>query len=81
MARGRRSPLLLYRDQAAQSDQLGFPELVSRSPYVASCYKEMALFIPAVRRSDADRWLADLDFRIWRAHPTVWLERIAFARC
>ena len=45
-------------------------------PYVASCYKEMALFIPAVRKTDADRWLADLDYRIWGANPTVWLERI-----
>jgi membrane-associated phospholipid phosphatase len=45
-------------------------------PYVASCYKEMALLIPAVRQTDADQWLADLDFRIWKANPTVWLERI-----
>jgi membrane-associated phospholipid phosphatase len=45
-------------------------------PYVASCYKEMALFVPAVRHSDADRWLADLDFRFWGANPTVWLERV-----
>ena len=45
-------------------------------PYVAACYKEMALFIPAVRHTDADRWLSDLDFRIWGAHPTVWMERI-----
>jgi membrane-associated phospholipid phosphatase len=45
-------------------------------PYVASCYKEMALFIPAVRSSDADRWLANLDFRVWGANPTVWMERI-----
>jgi membrane-associated phospholipid phosphatase len=45
-------------------------------PYVASCYKEMALIIPAVRRTDADQWLADLDFRLWSAHPTVWLERV-----
>ena len=45
-------------------------------PYVAFCYKEMALLIPAVRRSDADQWLANLDFRIWHVHPTVWLERI-----
>ena len=44
--------------------------------YVASCYKEMALFIPAIRASDADRWLAELDYRIWQAHPTVWLERV-----
>jgi membrane-associated phospholipid phosphatase len=44
--------------------------------YVATCYKEMALFIPAIRRSDADQWLADLDYRFWQAHPTVWLERI-----
>jgi membrane-associated phospholipid phosphatase len=45
-------------------------------PYVASCYKEMAIFIRAVRHTDADQWLSDLDFRIWGAHPTVWLERV-----
>jgi membrane-associated phospholipid phosphatase len=44
--------------------------------YVASCYKEMAQLVPAVRHTDYDRWLADLDFRIWHVHPTVWLERI-----
>jgi hypothetical protein len=44
--------------------------------YVATCYKEMALFIPAIRRTDADQWLADLDYRLWQAHPTVWLERV-----
>ena len=44
--------------------------------YVAFCYKAMALFIPAVRHSSADQALADLDFRIWHAHPTVWLERV-----
>ena len=45
-------------------------------PYVASCYKEMALLIPAVRHTDSDQWLADLDFRFWGANPNVWLERI-----
>ncbi|MCU1237264.1 MAG: phosphoesterase, PA-phosphatase related [Candidatus Solibacter sp.] len=45
-------------------------------PYVASCYKEMALFIPAVRHSNGDLWLSNLDAAIWGAHPTVWLERI-----
>lgn len=44
--------------------------------YVATCYKEMALFIPAVGRADDDQFLADLDYRIWGANPTVWLERI-----
>jgi membrane-associated phospholipid phosphatase len=44
--------------------------------YVATCYKEMALFIIAARRTDADRLLAQLDFRLWHANPTVWLERI-----
>jgi membrane-associated phospholipid phosphatase len=44
--------------------------------YVAACYKEMALFIPVIRSSDADMALARLDFRIWGANPTVWLERI-----
>jgi membrane-associated phospholipid phosphatase len=44
--------------------------------YVASCYKEMALLIPAIRRSSADQWLAAVDFRFWNANPTIWLERI-----
>ncbi|MGA2145902.1 MAG: phosphatase PAP2 family protein [Bryobacteraceae bacterium] len=45
-------------------------------PYVASCYKEMAILIPPVRHGDSDLWLANLDFRIWGANPTVWLERL-----
>ena len=44
-------------------------------PYVASCYKEMALLVPAVRRTDLDGWLARLDYGFWHVHPTVWLER------
>src|ERR1035441_6056892 len=36
----------------------------------------MAILIPAVRHTDADQWLANLDVRIWHANPTVWLERI-----
>jgi len=45
-------------------------------PFVGSCYKEMAILIRAIRRTDADQYLADLDFRIWHAHPSIWLERI-----
>ena len=45
-------------------------------PYVGACFKEMALFIPVVRSSNADQWLADLDFRVWGTHPCVWLERV-----
>jgi membrane-associated phospholipid phosphatase len=45
-------------------------------PYVASCYKEMALLVPAVRRSNLDQWLAGLDYRFWHANPSVWLERM-----
>jgi len=45
-------------------------------PFVASCYKEMALLVPAVRSSSADQWLADVDFRFWGANPTVWVERL-----
>jgi membrane-associated phospholipid phosphatase len=44
--------------------------------YVAACYKEMAMLIPAIRHSDADGWLAAADFRFWGAHPTIWLERV-----
>src|SRR5450432_3608214 len=45
-------------------------------PFVGACYKEMAIFIRAVRQTDSDQWLASLDFQIWHAYPTVWLERI-----
>jgi hypothetical protein len=45
-------------------------------PFVAACYREMAVLIPAVWNSSADGRLADLDFAIWHANPTVWLERI-----
>jgi membrane-associated phospholipid phosphatase len=45
-------------------------------PYVASCYKEMALLVPAVRHTDLDQWLAGLDYGFWHANPTVWLERV-----
>ncbi|MDE3160360.1 MAG: phosphatase PAP2 family protein [Acidobacteriota bacterium] len=44
--------------------------------YVAACYKETALFIPAIRHTELDGWLAKLDFSIWGANPTVALERI-----
>jgi membrane-associated phospholipid phosphatase len=43
---------------------------------LVSCYKEMAILIPAVRAGTSDQWLADLDFSIWHANPTVWLERL-----
>jgi membrane-associated phospholipid phosphatase len=45
-------------------------------PIIGCCYKEMALFIPVMRHADSDQWLADLDYRIWHANPTVWLERV-----
>lgn len=44
-------------------------------PYVFFCYKEMGILIPAVRTTNADAWLAEVDLAIWGAHPTVWLER------
>jgi membrane-associated phospholipid phosphatase len=45
-------------------------------PYVASCYKTMAIFIPAIRGTDLDAQVARLDYRLWGANPTVWLERL-----
>jgi len=44
-------------------------------PYVAACYKEMALLIPSIRSMDYDFELVRLDYRLWGAHATVWLER------
>jgi membrane-associated phospholipid phosphatase len=45
-------------------------------PLVSFCYREMSILIPAVWGRSFDGLLADLDFAIWRANPTVWLERI-----
>jgi membrane-associated phospholipid phosphatase len=52
-------------------------------PYLSYFYREVALLIPAMRSSDisrqlSDRWLADLDFRIWHVNPSIWLERITW---
>ena len=47
--------------------------------YVSICYREMSILIPAIRGTDADAELEHLDFLIWHAHPTVWLERIQSA--
>lgn len=44
--------------------------------YVSICYREMSILILAIRGTDADAQLARLDFSIWHAHPTVWLERM-----
>ena len=46
-------------------------------PYVAWCYREMSILIPAIRAGDLDAELARLDYRFWGANPTVWLERIS----
>ncbi len=43
-------------------------------PYVAACYREMAILIPAVRRVSYDAVLARLDRWLWGADPTVWME-------
>ncbi len=45
-------------------------------PYVFYSYKEMSILIPALRTTDADAALARLDFAVWGANPTVWLERL-----
>jgi len=45
-------------------------------PYVAACYREMSILVPAIRGTDLDAQLARLDLALWGVHPTVWLERI-----
>ena len=45
-------------------------------PFVASCYREMSVLIHGIRTTDADRFLAGLDLRIWHVYPTVWLQRL-----
>ena len=45
-------------------------------PYVAACYKEMAILIPVVRGVDFDLWAARADVSLWGANPTAWLAGI-----
>ncbi len=45
-------------------------------PFVASCYKVVALLIPPMRGVQLDAEVARLDRAIWAANPTVWLERV-----
>jgi membrane-associated phospholipid phosphatase len=42
-------------------------------PYVASCYKEMAILIPPIRAMDYDAWAARIDAKLWGVDPMVWL--------
>ena len=39
------------------------------------CYKEMAILIAAIRRTDLDAQVARLDYSLWGTNVTVWLER------
>ncbi|MGA2434079.1 MAG: phosphatase PAP2 family protein, partial [Bryobacteraceae bacterium] len=45
-------------------------------PYVAASYKVTAILIPVVRGVSYDRRIASLDFALWHANPTVWIERL-----
>ncbi len=45
-------------------------------PFLALCYREMSILIPAIRGVDLDPEMARLDFALWGLYPTVWLERM-----
>lgn len=47
-------------------------------PYVFACYRVMSLLIRSIREARSDAMLAEWDFAIWNANPTVWLERVQF---
>jgi membrane-associated phospholipid phosphatase len=80
------APLLVFLNLAAAAlllFEIGFPNPTSwvfrnwyPVVYVASCYKEMDILVPTVRHRNYDQWLANLDYSLWHANPTVWLERI-----
>ncbi|MGB9605129.1 MAG: phosphatase PAP2 family protein [Bryobacteraceae bacterium] len=44
--------------------------------YIAACYREMALLIPAIRRAEYDAVMARVELALWGTYPTVWLERL-----
>ena len=43
--------------------------------FVACCYREMAILIPAIRHARFDQALAGIDHAFWGADPAVWLVR------
>jgi len=63
------------RGEVPQWDKLAFPQLVSAA-LRRFLLQGNGAADTAVRHTDADQWLANLDFRIWHVNPTVWLERI-----
>jgi membrane-associated phospholipid phosphatase len=44
--------------------------------YVLACYRVMSLLIRSIRETRSDAMLAAWDFAVWKANPTVWLERV-----
>ncbi len=42
-------------------------------PYVAACYKEMAILIPPIRGHDYDEWASRVDRALWGTDPILWL--------
>ncbi|HXG63691.1 MAG TPA: phosphatase PAP2 family protein [Blastocatellia bacterium] len=44
-------------------------------PFIPTTYMELRYLIPRIHPRDYDRELAAIDYRLFGAHPTVWLER------
>jgi len=42
-------------------------------PYVAACYREMAILIPPIRGKDFDAIVWGLDARLWGGDPAAWM--------
>jgi len=45
---------------------------------ITATFKELTYLIPLIHPRDFDAQLAAIDYRIFGAHPTVWLEQITF---
>ena len=45
---------------------------------IPTTYKELSYLIPLIHPRDYDAELAAIDYRIFGAHPTVWLERMTW---
>jgi membrane-associated phospholipid phosphatase len=45
---------------------------------ITATFKELTYLIPLIHPRDFDAELAAIDYRLFGAHPTVWLERITF---
>lgn len=67
------SRLAVYKFQISRFVRSWYPVAL-----IPTTYKELSYLIPLIHPRDFDAELAMIDYRIFGAHPTLWLERVTW---